>query len=60
MLGIIPKQGNLSLAKKLSHFAANKIIEELRLHVQDCYSGVDRSQFWKDVKKHIDDAYKDY
>jgi hypothetical protein len=57
--GLIPKLGNMALAKQLAHYTVLKLTEELRVHIQDCYSGVDRLNYWRDVKKNIDKAFED-
>lgn len=57
--GLLPKYDNMGKAKEYAHYLVSKIIEELRLHIQDCYSGVDRIEYWKEVKRNIDDAFKD-
>ena len=53
----LPKMGNLAASKQLAHYTVDKMIEELRLYEQDCYRGVERRQFWVDVKKNIDSAF---
>lgn len=55
----VVKLGSMSVAKQLTHYTVDKIIEELRLHIADCYNGLERKEFWKEVKRNIDDAYKD-
>lgn len=57
--GLLPKLGNMDLAKQLAHYTVLKLTEELRVHIQDCYSGVDRLNYWKEVKRNIDNAFED-
>ena len=55
----LPKVGNMAAAKQLAHYTVDKLVEELRLYEQDCYRGIERRQFWVDVKKNIDKAFED-
>lgn len=55
--GFLPKVGNMSSAKTLAHYTVDKIIEELRLYGQDCFKGIERREFWIQVKKNIDGAF---
>jgi hypothetical protein len=49
----------MALAKQLAHYTVLKLTEELRVHIQDCYSGVDRLHYWQEVKRNIDNAFED-
>ena len=51
--GLLPKLGNMALSKRCAHVTVDKILEELRVHMTDCYNGVDRRDYWKEVKKNI-------
>ena len=53
----LPKVGNMASAKQLAHYTVDKIIEELRLYGQDCFKGIERREFYIQVKKNIDGAF---
>jgi len=55
--GLIPKYSNMGMAKELAEYTVMKLVEELRIHIQDCYSGVDRLEYWKEVKRQIKHAF---
>ena len=57
--GLLPKLGNMGMAKQLAHYTVLRLTEELRVHIQDCYSGVDRLNYWNEVKRNIDNAFED-
>jgi len=57
--GLIPKLGNMALAKQIAHYTVFKIIDELRVHFQNCYEGIERLEYWKEVKRNIDKAFED-
>lgn len=57
--GLIPKLSNMGLAKQLTHISVLRIIEEIRIHFQNCYEGIERLEYWKQVKRNIDKAFED-
>ena len=57
--GLIPKLGNMALAKQIAHYTVLKTIDELRVHFQNCYEGIERLEYWKEVKRNIDKAFED-
>jgi hypothetical protein len=57
--GLIPKVSNMGLAKQLAHISVLKITEELRIHFQNCYEGIERLDYWKEVKRNINKAFED-
>ncbi len=57
--GLLPKLSNMRLAKQLAHISVLKITEELRIHFQNCYEGIERLEYWKQVKRNIDKAFED-
>lgn len=48
----------LARAKQLAHVTVLKITEELRLHFQNCYEGIERLEYWKEVKRNIDKTFE--
>lgn len=56
--GLLPKLSNMGLAKQLAHTSVLKMIDELRVHFQNCYEGIERLEYWKEVKRNIDDAFE--
>lgn len=57
--GLLPTLGNMGMAKRHAHYVVDKIIEEIRVHLMNCYEGIDRTDHWKQVKKEIDTAFED-
>lgn len=45
-------------AKQFTHVTVLKIIEEIRINFQNCYEGLERLEYWKEVKKNIDNAFE--
>jgi len=50
---------SMGKAKMYAHYVVNKIIEELRVNFQHDYTGIERLEHWKHVKKNIDNAFED-
>ena len=55
---LLPKVSNMGLAKQLAHISVIKMIDELRVHFQNCYEGIERLEYWKEVKRNIDKAFQ--
>ena len=49
----------MSRAKQLAHVTVMRIIEEIRVHFQNCYEGLERLEYWKEVKRNIDNTFED-
>jgi hypothetical protein len=57
--GLIPKYSNMGVAKQFAEYTIMKIVEELRIHVQDSYNGQERLEYWKEVKRQVKHAFSD-
>ena len=45
-------------AKQHAHLTVLKMIDEIRVNFQNCYEGIERLEYWKEVKRNIDKTFE--